>query len=81
MAILASGDRLTVDSIPLEIRYRQDAARPTLQQTRESAERERILQALEQTDWNVSAAARVLNVERTNLHKRMRALGLQRNSL
>jgi two-component system nitrogen regulation response regulator NtrX len=77
MAILSSGDRLTIDSIPLEIRYRQDAgARPTLQQTRESAERERILQALEQTDWNVSAAARVLNIERTNLHKRIRALGL-----
>jgi two-component system nitrogen regulation response regulator NtrX len=82
MAILSAGDRLTTESIPLEIRYRQDAgARPTLQHTRESAERERILQALEQTDWNVSAAARVLNIERTNLHKRIRALGLQRNPL
>ena len=46
--------------------------------SREAAERERISEALEQTDWNVSAAARLLNIERTNLHKRMRALGLSR---
>jgi hypothetical protein len=33
---------------------------------------------LEQTNWNVSGAARLLGVERTNLHKRMRSLGLSR---
>ena len=79
MAILSASDRISADSIPLEIRYPQGAAQPTLQQTRESAERERILYALEQTDWNVSAAARVLNIERTNLHKRIRALGLTKD--
>jgi len=47
-----------------------------LQQTRESAERESIIKALEQTNWNVSGAARVLGIERTNLHKRIRALGI-----
>lgn len=82
MAILSAGERIAIDSIPLEIRYHHaPGGSPTLQQTRESAERERILLALEQTDWNVSAAARILNIERTNLHKRIRALGLQRNSL
>jgi len=45
---------------------------------RASAERDGILQALDQTDWNVSGAARILGVERTNLHKRIRALGLRR---
>src|SRR5262245_12157786 len=79
MAILASGDVLTYESIPLEIRLKPDSnTKSILQETREGAERERILQALEQTDWNVSAAARILNVERTNLHKRIRALGLSR---
>ena len=43
-----------------------------------ASERERIMQALEQTNWNVSGAARMLGVERTNLHKRIRALGLSR---
>ena len=79
MAILTSSNLLTVESIPLEIRMKKDTdSRTALQETRESAERERILQALGQTDWNVSAAARILNVERTNLHKRIRALGLGR---
>ena len=45
---------------------------------RDSAERERIRQALDQTDWNVVGAARLLGTERTSLHKRIRALGLKR---
>ena len=45
---------------------------------RESAERDLILRALEEANWNVSGAARVLGMERTNLHKRIRALGLSR---
>ena len=80
MAILSAGDCLTADSIPLEIRCQPTSSgSSTLQQTRESAERERILHALEQNEWNVSAAARFLNIERTNLHKRIRALGLGRD--
>ncbi len=79
MAILTRGDRLTVESIPLEVRLPQ-STRPTtgLQEVRDSAERERIRQALDQTDWNVSGAARLLGTERTSLHKRLRALGLKR---
>jgi two-component system nitrogen regulation response regulator NtrX len=80
MAILTRGDRLTAESIPLEIRQAPAAARPAagLQEVRDAAERERIRQALEQTDWNVSGAARLLGTERTSLHKRLRALGLKR---
>ena len=79
MAILTRGDRLTVESIPLEVREPQ-SPRPTtgLQEVRDTAERERIRQALDQTDWNVSGAARLLGTERTSLHKRLRALGLKR---
>ena len=79
MAILTRGDRLTVESIPLEIRQ-PPAPRPAtgLQDVRDTAERERIRQALDQTDWNVSGAARLLGTERTSLHKRIRALGLRR---
>jgi len=78
MAILTTENRITVESIPLEIRLPQ-ATRPSgLQGIRDSAERDRILEALDRTDWNVSGAARVLGIERTNLHKRIRALGLSR---
>ena len=81
MAILTPGDRITAESIPLEIRRPEPTrAASGLQEVRDSAERERIRQALEQTDWNVSSAARLLGIERTNLHKRIRSLGLARDT-
>ncbi len=55
------------------------AVHGNLREAKESAEREHILRALEESKWNVSSAARVLGMERTNLHKRMRALGLGRS--
>jgi two-component system nitrogen regulation response regulator NtrX len=80
MAILAPGDRITADAIPLEVRSEQAPRASTgLQGVRDSAERERIRQALDQTDWNVTAAARLLTTERTALHKRIRTLGLKRS--
>jgi len=80
MAILSSSDRISASSIPLEIRIgSENDSRSTLQQTRESAERESIIKALDQTNWNVSGAARVLGIERTNLHKRIRALGISKS--
>jgi two-component system nitrogen regulation response regulator NtrX len=79
MAILTPGDRLTRDAIPVEIRVQREAGpKSTIQEARESAEREHILRALEESSWNVSGAARTLGMERTNLHKRIRALGLAR---
>ena len=78
MAILTPGHRITVDSIPMEIRLPSPALPGGLQGVRDAAERERIVQALDQTNWNVSGAARILGVERTSLHKRIRALGLSR---
>jgi two-component system nitrogen regulation response regulator NtrX len=80
MAILAPGDRITVSSIPIEIRLPPEPRHGGLHDVRASAERDRIRQALDETDWNVSAAARLLGAERTTLHKRIRALGLARRS-
>ena len=78
MAIL-SPDPITADAIPVEIRLARQAGAPTtLEETRAQAERDMIRQALDRADWNVSAAARALGVERTRLHKRIRALGLER---
>jgi two-component system nitrogen regulation response regulator NtrX len=80
MAILTTGDHMTVDSIPIEIRMAREAApRSSVHEAREAAEREHILKALDATGWNVSGAARVLGMERTNLHKRMKALGVSRD--
>src|ERR1051326_684823 len=79
MAILTSGERLTREASPVEVRVlREKRPKSTIQEARESAEREHILRALEESSWNVSGAARALGMERTNLHKRIRALGLTR---
>ncbi len=81
MAILSSDERIALDAIPLEIRQPPAArAASGLQEIRDTAERDRIRQALDQTDWNVSAAARLLGTERTSLHKRIRALDLRRST-
>jgi two-component system, NtrC family, nitrogen regulation response regulator NtrX len=79
MAILTTDDRITADSVPFEIRTRRESRPSGLHEARDSAERDRIRQALEQTDWNVASAARLLGIERTNLHKRMKTLGLSRD--
>jgi two-component system nitrogen regulation response regulator NtrX len=80
MAILSPGDQITADAVPIEIRLQREAPpKSNLREARESAERDHIMKALEQTGWNVSGAARALGMERTNLHKRMKALGLARD--
>jgi two-component system nitrogen regulation response regulator NtrX len=73
MAILTPGDELGAASVPVELR----AAPPApLSDVRDQAEREHLRQALTACQWNVSAAARLLKMERTHLHKRIKALGL-----
>jgi two-component system, NtrC family, nitrogen regulation response regulator NtrX len=80
MAILAP-DPITADAVPVEIRLARETDAPsTLEETRARAERDAIREALDRADWNVSAAARALGIERTRLHKRIRALGLQKRS-
>ena len=80
MAILTNSDRITVDSIPVEIRHSPSSrAGNGLQEVRDAAERERICQALDQSGWNVAGAARLLGTERTSLHKRIRALDIKRS--
>src|SRR5277367_6384315 len=79
MAILSSGEHIVAAAIPIEIRMQKETGpRSTVHEARESAEREHLLRALEGASWNVSGAARALGMERTNLHKRIRALGLSR---
>ena len=51
---------------------------PSLRDFRDRAEREYICMTLKSCEWNISRAAALLGVERTNLHKKMRALGIHR---
>ena len=80
MAILTADGAIGPESAPLELNAVESSpARGSLHQARQDAEREQIRRALAATGGNVSASARMLGLERTNLHKRIRALGLARD--
>jgi transcriptional regulator with GAF, ATPase, and Fis domain len=70
------------DSEPVEsevhVERGANGERQTLREFRESAERRYIVDTLKDADWNVSKAAVTLGVERTNLHKKIRAYGIKR---
>jgi DNA-binding NtrC family response regulator len=51
-----------------------------LREFRDHMEREYIRIKLEENGWNISRTATLLGIERTNLHKKMRALGLSRDA-
>src|SRR5262249_13209785 len=50
----------------------------TLRDFRDKAERQYIVDTLKLTGWNISRTAVVLGVERTNLHKKIRAYQIKR---
>ncbi len=49
-----------------------------LRELRDLVERQYVRAKLDENDWNISRTAQVLGLERTNLHKKMRALGIAR---
>jgi DNA-binding NtrC family response regulator len=50
-----------------------------LRELRDMVERQYVRAKLDENDWNISRTAQVLGLERTNLHKKMRALGIARD--
>ena len=46
----------------------------------EAAEREILIGELSRSDWNVSQTARTLGIDRANLHRKMRRLGINRDA-
>ncbi len=51
----------------------------TLRDFREEIESEFIRYRLAEYEWNISRTAQALGIERTNLHKKLRALGIRRD--
>jgi two-component system, NtrC family, nitrogen regulation response regulator NtrX len=49
-----------------------------LREFRDEIEREFLRLKLDELEWNISRTAQALGIERTNLHKRLRALGIER---
>ena len=73
--------RIDARHIPLNSGRRAAPDRTTdrfgsLQEVREAAERDYILKKLEETRGNVTRAAELLGLERSNLYRKMKALGI-----
>lgn len=48
----------------------------TLREAREEFEREFIIQKLEENDWNISRTAEIIELERSNLHRKIKSYGI-----
>jgi two-component system, NtrC family, nitrogen regulation response regulator NtrX len=80
MVIMNPQVRVDARHLPLP-RARPPAERPTegfgsLQEVRSAVEREYILKKLDETGGNVTRAAELLGLERSNLYRKMKALGI-----
>jgi two-component system nitrogen regulation response regulator NtrX len=83
-------DPITPEQLPTAILTQRDAAETGLVKLPESAaviplrefkshcEKEYIESVLQRTNWNVSRAAELLDIQRTYLHQKMAALGIRR---
>lgn len=49
----------------------------TLKDAREEFEKEYILKKLQENSWNISKTSEILEIERSNLHRKMKALGIE----
>ena len=86
--LIMSGDRVTLADLPDQIAAKKPqpveissivGQRLPLREFREQVERRYIHETLVENDWNISRTAQILGIERTNLHKKLKALGLSRN--
>jgi two-component system nitrogen regulation response regulator NtrX len=84
LVIMTSGNSITEKELPHYFFESQkvvsagDLESVTLKAFRENTDREYIKSTLQKCQGNVSEAARILGVERTNLHKKMKSLGIDR---
>jgi DNA-binding NtrC family response regulator len=77
-AVVLSEGMITVADLP-DLGEPLPGAGATLREFRDRMEREFIWRKLEEFGWNVSRTAEALGIERTNLHKKMRAYGIARD--
>ena len=81
IVILNPQVRVDARHIPLNVHTPPGVDRPmdrfgSLQEVREAVEREYILKKLEEANGNVTRTAELLGLERSNLYRKMKTLGI-----
>jgi two-component system nitrogen regulation response regulator NtrX len=76
--IVAEASRRPAVEVQAAVDLPKEAQNLPLRDLRDLVERQYIRAKLDENNWNISRSAQVLGIERTNLHKKMRALGISR---
>ncbi len=77
LVIMTQTDTITEKDISLyEIGKRDYFSFKTLKEAREAFEKDFILLKLKENNWNISKTAEALNIERSNLHRKIKSYGL-----
>src|SRR3954470_20015177 len=76
--IVAEASRRPALEVQAAVDLPKEAQNLPLRDLRDLVERQYIRAKLDENGWNISRTAQVLGIERTNLHKKMRALGISR---
>jgi len=88
LSIMVPGQTISEKHLPAVIRGGGKRARkektdapewdaPTYRDAKDLFEKEFILRKLEENDWNVSKTAEAIQIERSNLHRKMKAFGIE----
>lgn len=83
ITIMVPGDEVTDDDLRRYLRPDDPVRQPhtggqtTLREARDNFERDFIINALKRNNGNVSVTARELDIERTNLHRKIRQYGIE----
>jgi two-component system, NtrC family, nitrogen regulation response regulator NtrX len=82
MVIMVHQDVIEADDLEPSLRFSPppeptEEADGTLREAREAFEKQFILRRLAEAHWNVTRAADRLGIERSNLHRKMRAYGIE----
>ena len=87
MVVLSEDDVLDVKDAPsilisgndnIEIDIQSDMYSPSLKEARDEFEKNFILKALQSTNWNIAQTARVLDMERTYLYRKIKSYDLEK---
>lgn len=87
MVIMTPGTVIDVADLPVNMSFSEGGGdsshrlesvleHATLREAREEFEKEFILQKLEENQWNVSKTAEVIELERSNLYRKMKSYGI-----
>jgi two-component system nitrogen regulation response regulator NtrX len=87
VVIMTPDREITVQHLPSTVLARRaPVTRPSLptggetstfREAREEFERDFILQKLEENDWNISRTAELIEMERSNLHRKIKSYGIE----